>query len=148
MEEKILDKMRKDHFEILGLMRKVLISTCDNQCKEFFDEAKTLLIKHMVAEEESVYKRLIRDVDEQRGRILALSSENEHHQAKEYIQRLNLMNINDPAWMKMFHDLFEIVATHFKIEEEVLFKEIKEDFSREELVEIDSEFEGSRATPS
>lgn len=146
MEETILDKMREDHTAIMDLMISVQDTKDPAQMKEFFQLLKTRLIHHMIAEEETIYKRLVIDINEDHAHELVENSEMEHHETKEYLQRLTLMNIEDSSWRVIFSDLVRTVIHHFKSEEDNLFNEIKEDFSKEELMEITSEYEYARAS--
>ena len=76
--------------------------------------------------------------------IVVQSSDREHHEIKEYIQRLNLINFGSNDWLDVFKSFKDIVIRHCDDEEVTMFAEAKEDFSREELIEIATEFEEAK----
>lgn len=133
MEINVLDNIREEHELLLDEMR--LVTKAEGEIRrELFDHIKESLVKHLAAIEEVITDRLQKDVNPE-----------EHHELKEFLQRLTLMNPENQNWIEMFGE-FELAAIKlFKDEEEKLFDELKEDYSRDELIEIGSDYVNVRA---
>lgn len=95
---------------------------------------------HILGEENSIYKHLVEEVAVAKAFELTTLSNKEHHQIKEYLQTLNLLRMDTKEWSYTFHQMKLFVQKHCVQEEQEMFNEVKEDFSKEELVEIASEF--------
>jgi hemerythrin superfamily protein len=138
MELTVLDKIREEHELILDLLQSV--DKAEGEFKiSLFKDLQKELVRHLIAEEKSVYSRLKKDHEE------GNDTQGGHHELKEFLQRLNLMNIRSESWNEMFQGLKKLIIRHCTEEEESLFKEMKEDYSREELIEINSEYQESGA---
>lgn len=111
---------------------------------ELFNRVKTQLIEHMMGEERTIYTRFRHDIQEPQTEQLVELSDREHHQIKEYLQRLNLINFGSNDWIDMYKEFRDTVKKHCQDEEVYMFAEAKEDFSREELVEIANEYEEAK----
>ena len=144
MEETILSKLRNEHDEIEFLMDEVLIHHDPEERRQYFKLIKAELIPHMKAEDDTVYKRIREEISDQRTRELSATSEEEHHYIRECLQRLELLDISGPEWINEFQAFREFVLRHCAHEEEELFTEAKEDFSREELIDIGTEYEENK----
>lgn len=144
MEETILTKIQEEHRELNHLLDQVENSKDYFRRLELFNRVKTLLVDHMAAEEKTIYKRFRQDVQAPTSEIVVQSSDREHHEIKEYIQRLNLINFGSNDWLDVFKSFKDNVIHHCEDEEVIMFAEAKEDFSREELIEIATEFEEAK----
>lgn len=145
MEETILTKIREEHEEMNHLLNQVENSKDYFQRLELFNKVKSILVAHMTAEEKTIYKRFRHDVQAPASKELARLSDREHHEIKEYIQRLNLINFGSNDWLAVFKSFKETVKRHGDDEELNMFAEAKEDFSREELIEIAADFEEAKS---
>lgn len=147
METTVIDNVREEHTQILEEMRLVPLAE-GNLRKELFDHIKYSLIQHMEAEEATIYTRLSLDIANENCHLLVEKSLREHHQLREYLQRLNLINIKDKAWLEMFGDFTTALILHCNDEELTLFNELKEDFSKEELIDMGMSYVDVRALSS
>lgn len=144
MKETILAKIQNEHHELLGLLEKVESSQDYFRRLELFNKVKSLLVDHMVDEEQSIYTKFRNDVKEPQTEKLVQSSDREHHQIKEYLQRLNLINFGRKNWLDMFKLFKETIKKHCEDEKKRILAEAKEDFSKEELLKIAGEFEEAK----
>lgn len=147
MSETILAKLRNEHREIKQLLYQVRPEMSAIQKVNTFHEIKLILIPHMAGEERTLYARLREETDDEAAEEIASEANQEHHEIREYIQRLNLMEPEDDEWLKEFLSFKEHVEQHFLEEETELFDEAKEDFSVEELVELAYDFEEAKHHP-
>lgn len=141
MEETILSKIKDEHITILNQMQEVEDCTELPRKKMLYQHLKLKLMELMQGEHLSIYKHFREDIPKPIAQELNEISGTEHHQIKEYLQRLNLIDITHVDWPKTFVELKQLMQIHCEIEEVVMFGEAKEDFSREELIEIGTEYE-------
>lgn len=133
MEINVLDNIREEHELLQDEMRLVQKANGDIR-RELFDHIKDTLVKHLEAIEEVITNRLQKNINTK-----------EHHELKEYLQRLTLMHTDDQEWIDMFRN-FQLAAIRlFEDEEKKLFDELKEDYSRDELIEIGTDYVNARA---
>lgn len=141
MEDTILSKIKSEHAAILKQMQAVEDCIDIIKKKALYQDLKIKLLELMQGEELSIYKHFREDILKPIARELNEISGTEHHQIKEYLQRLNLINITHHEWPKTFAELKHLMRIHCEVEELIMFGEAKEDFSREELIEIGTEYE-------
>lgn len=139
-----MTKIRDEHKELNDLLDQVENSQDYFRRLELFNRVKAQLVAHMAGEERTIYTRFRHDVKAPATEKLVQVSDREHHEIKEFIQRLNLINFGSPQWIEVFKSFKETVKRHCEEEEESMFAEAKEDFSREELIEIATEFEQAK----
>ena len=144
MEETILTKIKSEHRVLLDNLKK--IASCQNlQDKEkLYHQVKKDLVLHLSSEDLSIYKHFREDIPTSRAKEIAEINNREQHLMKDYLQRLNLLKITSRDWPKNFQELISIIERHCQISEDLMFNEAKEDFSKEELVEIGTEYEQSK----
>lgn len=147
MSETILAKLRHEHREIAELLSKIEEADSPKKRRELFLEVKSKLVPHMEGEEQTLYAHLKNDVHDELAEEIAEDADLEHHEIKEYLQRLNLMHPDTKEWLKEFHSFKEHVEQHVREEETELFDEAKEDFTREELIHFAEEFEEVKHHP-
>lgn len=144
MEDTILTKIHDEHSLIMSHIQLI------EECRDFaeknnlYQQLKNELMEHLTGLEKSIYRHLKEDIQKESARIIIDQSHLEHHQMREYLQRLNLLNINNQEWPRTFLELKHLFQMHCDMEEMIMFNEAKEDFSRDELVEIGNEYENSK----
>jgi iron-sulfur cluster repair protein YtfE (RIC family) len=141
MSETILQTLRLEHRQIEVLMEKIDASMDIAQKKEMYLMLKDELMLHMLSEEKTLYAHLEQDVAEDSAGDLAQQADLEHQEVKTIIEQLDNTGIETLEWEMLFQKLKEKFLYHFHKEEEVLFAEAKEDFSREDLEEFADEFQ-------
>lgn len=145
MEETILSKIKDEHLTIKAKLSAVESCLSPGKKLELYHQLKKALVRHLTGEEHTIYKHFREEILKPVAQELIHMTDYEHHQMKEYLQRLNLLQVTNPAWIETFNDLKELVELHCKISEQLMFTEAKEDFSREELIAIGTEYEQQKS---
>ena len=117
---KIFEALRQDH-EKQRLLLKILTETSGDTAarREYYQELKTQLESHAVAEERFFYTQLIKKdqtVDMSRHGIA------EHHEIDELIEKIDNTDMSSPAWLRHLKTLQEKVEHHLVDEEEQFFQ--------------------------
>lgn len=144
MQETILNKLRKEHKELDALLEEITHAKSMSLRRELFKRFKDEMIPHMEGEEKTIYAKLRTEINSDETRELVRQSQNEHHDLKEMIQKLNFLPVGTRDWYEAFLVLKELCHMHVTHEESKLFDEVKEDFTPDELVEFASEFEAAK----
>ena len=131
MEDSILTKIRAEHRLILGGL-KLTADAGNDLRKELYQIVRNEIVQHMAGEEASLYKNL---------EDLSSPYFHDHKILKEYLQHLNLLDERTEEWFQVFLKFKDLFMDHCLREERDLFREAKEDFSREELEDMVSDFE-------
>ncbi|MBA2405647.1 MAG: hemerythrin domain-containing protein [Bdellovibrionales bacterium] len=140
MSESILSTLREEHRRAKSLMEQ--IESCKDvvKKKELYLQLKEELIPHMEGEEQTIYAHLMEDVHDEEAEEVAQIAESEHQEVKDLLKQLDNMGIENVTWDTTFKKLKDCVTKHVEEEESALFAEAKQDFSKEELIEIGDEF--------
>ncbi|AXT40483.1 hemerythrin domain-containing protein [Alteromonas sp. BL110] len=117
---KIFEALRQDH-EKQRLLLKILAETSGNTAarREYFEELKTQLESHAIAEERHFYTHLLQKdstVDLTRHGIA------EHHEIDELLRKLDETDMSSPAWLRHLKNLQEKVEHHLADEEQEFFQ--------------------------
>lgn len=132
MEQTVLDVIRKEHAVIRNIMHS--IENSEGKAKEdYFFNLKDEIVRHLRAEEHTIYPDLIK------------TTYVDHHEQKEYLQRLNLMDIHSVAWDEMFTRFKEAVEKHCKEEEEMVEQSMFKS-SNKNLLELYSQYQSGAVT--
>lgn len=146
MSESILNNLRDDHRQIDLLMDKIQKEIDIVQKKEIYLEFKNTLQLHMEAEERTIYLHLMDDVYDDSAEKTAQQGIQEHFQIKQVLTYLDNLTIENPEWDMTFKSLREKIEQHIEEEETRFFAEIKQDFSRDELLDFGEEFEDTKTS--
>jgi len=141
MHETILNKLKQEHLQVAELMTKIQAASEPTRKRELYSELKHALIPHMEGEEQTLYAHLRDDTDDVVAEKIVKVADQEHHEVKDLLTKLDRINISSPDWDSTFATLKADVEQHVNEEESDLFAEAKEDFSREELEKIGDEFD-------
>lgn len=141
MSDSILNMLREEHRKAEELMAQV--ESCEDivRKKELYLELKEELIPHMEGEEQTLYAHLMEDVHDEEAEEVAQIADEEHHQVKKLLEKLDNIGIESDEWDSTFRQMKQAVQKHVEEEESNLFAEAKQDFSKEELIEFAEEFE-------
>jgi len=148
MSESILNNLRDDHRNISMLIEQIQVERDVAQKKDLYLQFKTACLLHMEAEELTIYNHLIEDVYEDEAEETAQHCTQDHFQIKQIITYLDNLSIENPEWDMTFQSLKEKIETHIEEEETTLFEEVKQDFSRDELLDFGEEFEDTKSSLS
>lgn len=146
---KIFEALRQDH-EKQRLLLKILAETSGNTAarREYFEELKTQLESHAIAEERHFYTHLLEKdstVDLTRHGIA------EHHEIDELLSKLDETDMSSPAWLRHLKNLQEKVEHHLADEEQEFFQvagnvlndrqktKLAEEYQKEMKQELDEE---------
>ena len=146
MKESIIGRLKFDHLKVNKLLDDIERTSTVSERKSKFANLKSLIVPMLRAEDEAIFNKLER-IPEQQARQISQTCLHEHHDMRDFLQRLNLLNSYDKKWMKIFRNFHHLTQKHSAEEENILFPEIKEDFSKEELVEIGYDFEEAKTHP-
>lgn len=144
MSESILNTLREEHRQIDEILTQIESTTDIVRKKELYLQLKDELIPHMEGEEITLYAHLIEDVHDEEAEEVAQHAEDEHYEMKQLLGKLDNIGIESDEWDSTFRALKEAMRNHIEEEENELFAEAKEDFSKEELIEFGDEFEDAK----
>jgi hemerythrin-like domain-containing protein len=140
----ILDTLKKEHDEVRALLSDLQDATASAERKALVKKIKMALIPHTKAEEKVVYNAVIalKDKDAQtdghEGYI-------EHLWASKTLERLDkIANATSPEHKAAAKVLKELVEHHIKEEENNVWSDVRENFSDEERLQMNAEFEAAK----
>jgi len=140
MSESILKTLRDEHRRAEGMIIQIENSKDIVQKKELYLQLRDELIPHMEGEERSIYSHLINDIHDEEAEEVAELAKQDHQKMKELLGRLDNILIESDEWDSTFRQLCQKFRKHVKDEESALFAEAKQDFTKDELVELGDEF--------
>lgn len=144
MHESILNTLSIEHKRLLDLLREVENAPTVYQRSEFYNQVKNEIVPHMRGEELTIYEKLRHDVADKKALELAQASDRDHHKIREFMQKLELIDIESDEWPLIFKQFRRFTEDHCLNEENDLFPTAKDDFSEDELQEIAYEFEEAK----
>jgi len=144
MQESILNTLSDEHEHLFLLLREAENAPTIYQRSEFYNLIKNEIVPHMRGEELTIYEKLRHDVADKKALELAQISDRDHHKIREFMQKLELLDIESDEWMNTFKDFRRFTEDHCRDEEKELFPTAKDDFSEVELEEIAFEFEEAK----
>lgn len=144
MHESILNTLSDEHANLFYLLREVENAPTVYQRSEFYNQIKNEIVPHMRGEELTIYEKLRHDIADKKALELAQISDRDHHKIREYMQKLELLDLESDEWMQTFKQFRKFSEEHCRNEEHDLFPTAKDDFSELELEEIAFEFEEAK----
>lgn len=140
MGESILNTLRAEHRQFESTIQLIEKSKDVVRKKELYLQLKDELIPHMEGEERTIYAHLIEDVHDEEAEEVAQLAETEQQEIKDLLGQLDNLGIENEKWEPTFRRIKECIRKHVAEEESALFAEAKEDFTKEELIELGDEF--------
>jgi hypothetical protein len=144
MYESILRTLSDEHAHLFLLLREIELAMTNEQRSQLYEQMKNEIVPHMRGEELTIYEKLRKDIADEKAFELAFTSDIDHHHIRDYMQKLNLLEIDSPEWMKVYKEFRTFTERHCLEEEQDLFPTAKEDFSEVELEEIAFDFEEAK----
>lgn len=131
----IISILKDDHKKVHELFSQIeeTSSRASKSREKLFEQLKTEVTLHALAEEQCLYPRL-KDVESLKH--YALESYEEHRLVKQLFEELSEIQSDDEEFLakcKVAKDLF---FHHVKEEEGEIFKEMKSEFDKDELKEL------------
>lgn len=140
MPDGILQTLRSDHQEVIGLIDLLLRSEKAEERETSFKKMMRKLLAHAHAEQKVLYKAMEKS-DDYRSRNFVYEGENEHQLIEHQIQRMmraqNKVSEQFTAQLVVLRDL---VAHHAEIEESVGFGQARREFDARMLESLGQEF--------
>jgi hemerythrin superfamily protein len=117
-EETIVEVLRDEHDKAYSLM-EILDKSHGNSSarREIFPKLRAELLAHAVAEQDTVYAKLLESDDHSYGAKQALT---EHEQVKGLLTQLQYIGYDDPRWLRALYELRHAVTSHVEYEEREL----------------------------
>lgn len=135
----IYDLLKKDHREIRELLHELIaLQDADDYRFILIEEIRNALIPHSRAEE-SVFYNTIRAVDADKS--LTLHAYREHIEAEALLRALQLKEKANFDWRSTAKKLLVALEKHIEEEENYIFVEARNFFSREEAEMMGDAFE-------
>jgi hemerythrin-like domain-containing protein len=144
MHESILKTLSEEHGHLFLLLEELEHAPTIYQRSELYNQVKAEIVPHMRGEELTIYEKLREDIADKKALELARISDRDHHRIREFMQKLELLDIETAEWVQTFKQFRSFTEDHCKDEEEELFPTAKDDFSEVELEEIAYEFEEAK----
>jgi hemerythrin superfamily protein len=144
MKENILNKLKKEHRQVLDLLHKISQVKEVETKKKLFDEVYKSLLMHMIGEEETIYQHLKKDTHDIAAEEVATEAEAEHEEIREILERLVELGPDSISFDEEIQNLQQVLSDHILEEESDLFVEAKDDFSLSELQHFAQEFEKAK----
>jgi hemerythrin superfamily protein len=143
-EMDILDKLKKEHDEVKSLLADLQDATTASERKALVGKIKLALVPHTKAEEKVVYDAVLalKDKDAQ---IDGHEGYLEHEWASKTLDRLGkIANATSPEHKATAKVLKELVEHHIKEEESNVWADVKENFSDDERIRMNVDFEAAK----
>ncbi|MCO4755513.1 MAG: hemerythrin domain-containing protein, partial [Bacteriovoracaceae bacterium] len=138
--ERVEDIIEWEHKNIESKISKAIsgegLSTNDR--RDLFNDAKHEILHHMLAEEETYYKKISAMNEISMSQVR--ESTQEHHQIKVIMGELDNLAVENPDWTAKLQVLCEDLKHHHREEEEEFLAQTKEEWSDQESEEICQDF--------
>ncbi|MBX9703857.1 MAG: hemerythrin domain-containing protein [Silvanigrellaceae bacterium] len=119
----IYNYLKKDHQTVANLFEQILSSKSTAKRKQLFEELINELLLHSEAENDTFYAAL---ESHNETADLIEHAKKEHKEIKEYIKKLNALDIEKEKWIEQFGEFKHSVTHHVEEEEGNIFLRAKE----------------------
>ncbi|MEI9903759.1 MAG: hemerythrin domain-containing protein [Asticcacaulis sp.] len=132
----IYSYIRKDHRKVAGLMDEVVASKDPSERQSLFATIRQELILHLGSEEKTFYKAIenatrAKPVEEQMQH-----AEHEHDEVRDYLKKLEGLDVRDEAWIETFGEFKHAVAHHVEEEEGDVWEKAKTYLSHDDALAL------------
>jgi hemerythrin superfamily protein len=141
----ILDTLKQEHEEVAALLTQLVESESAPTRRSLLTQIKSALVPHLRAEEKVVYDaiRALRGKPERRD---AAEGYFEHAMGDRMLANLEKIDKpNSPEFSAGAKVLKELVEHHVEEEERNVWKDVRENFSDEERIDMNHKFEAAKA---
>ena len=140
----ILDKLGQEHDEVQELLEKMLDSESGSERKKLLKQIASALVPHLRAEEKVVYDRVL-TLKDKNSKIDGNEGYDEHALGDAMLNKLlKMKDATSPEWTAAAKVLKELVDHHIEEEEENLWVHVKDNFTDEERIQMNREFEKAK----
>jgi hypothetical protein len=138
MNDSIIDKLKAEHHQIVGLVEQIATAPDPTQKVVLYLDLKQALLPHLDGEDQSFYTHLKHSPHTEKA-------EQEQQKLREVLQQLDSVEMESSEWEELFQSLKQQLATHIGEVESEVFTEAQMDLSTEELIEIADDFDQVKA---
>ena len=132
--------LKQDHDEVRDLLAGMVDGEQGRSRKLLLEKLKTNLTAHSRAEEQVVYDALIGARAKQEVRVSAEEGYVEHGVVDDLLARISRLGVGADLWLAHAKVIRELLEHHISEEQNEVFAELGDLFSREELVDMGERF--------
>ena len=132
--------LKKDHDEVKDLLSGIVDGEQGRSRKILLEKLKTNLTAHSRAEEQIVYDALIGARAKQDVRVSGEEGYVEHGAVDDLLARISRLDVGTDLWLAHAKVIRELLEHHISEEQNEVFAELGDLFSREELVAMGEQF--------
>jgi hemerythrin superfamily protein len=133
MYQELFKALQQDHKEVKSIFSQLKNSSQPSERKELLEKLQEELLPHMTSEEKVIYPALKKTEEIREDALEALE---EHHAAQLILKELSKMSPDHERFKAKVTVLMEMVDHHVEEEEDVIFKDLKKQFSSEEAGQL------------
>jgi hemerythrin superfamily protein len=133
MYQDLFNTLKKDHKEVKSIFSQLKEASQSAQRQELLQQLQEELLPHMISEEKVLYPALKKSEEIREDALEALE---EHHAAQLILKELMKLSPDDERFKAKVTVLMEMVDHHVEEEEDVIFKDVKKQFSSQEAGEL------------
>jgi hemerythrin superfamily protein len=133
MYQELFKTLKQDHKEVKSIFSELKSSSQSSERKNLLEKLRRELLPHMTGEEKALYPALKKT---EAIREDALEALEEHHAAQLILTELTSMSPDDERFKAKVTVLMEMVDHHVEEEEDVIFKDVKKQFSSDEAGQL------------
>jgi hemerythrin-like domain-containing protein len=142
--EGILQDLHNDHSEVDTLLGKISDSQDRHERNRLFSEMKAKLLPHLQAEQEVLYQRL--QAGKSESRQFSQEGTSEHSMVEQQIAKMVRMGESmGDRWTAELKVLQDLIEHHVGEEESTGFSCARDEFTKEQLEAMSSEFQTFKA---
>jgi hypothetical protein len=135
---KIFEALRRDHDKQRALIKLLLETKGESSTREeYYEQLKTELVTHAVAEERHFYAPLMK-ADNTIG--LSRHGIAEHHQIDKLIVQIDGTSMSSSSWLTIFKQLADKVEHHLAEEEQEFFQQAGKALSEKDKLNLAEEY--------
>ena len=132
--------LKQDHDEVRDLLAGMVDGEQGRSRKLLLEKLKTNLTAHSRAEEQVVYDALIGARAKQEVRVSGEEGYVEHGVVDDLLARISRLDVGADLWLAHAKVIRELLEHHISEEQNEVFAELGDLFSREELVTMGEQF--------
>ena len=139
----ILDTLKREHEEVKSLLADLQDAESVNERAELVRKIKAALVPHTKAEERVVYDAIIA-TSEDEAQTDGLEGYLEHEWASKTLERLEAADPTSAEHKAAAKVLKDLVEHHIEEEEANVWRDVRENFDKEDRVRMNAEFEAAK----
>ena len=132
--------LEKDHDEVKDLLSGLVDGAEGRSRKLLLERLKKMLTAHSRAEEKVVYDALIRARAKQDVHVIAEEGYVEHGAVDDLLARISRLEVGTELWKAHAKVIREMLEHHIAEEQNEIFAQLGDLFSREELIAMGQDF--------